>query len=107
MRNGFYTIQEQYKGDMPGFLEALDNIEVELPICIDSSGDPAVASVGSFLQGFCGELAKYFCRECDLPIGILYDQDNEGLHPRFQCIHGSLHDILSGRPWYYRRPGPV
>lgn len=74
MRNGFYTIQEQYKGDMPGFLEALDNIEAQLPICIASSGDPAVVSVGSFLQGFCGELAKHFNRERDLPIGILYDQ---------------------------------
>lgn len=73
MRNGFYILQEQYKGDTSGFLKALDNIEAELPIRIDASGDLATVSVGSFLQGFCGELAKYFHRECSLPIGILYD----------------------------------
>lgn len=73
MRNGFYILQEQCKGDMSAFLEKLDSIETELPITIDASGDLATVSVGSFLQGFCGELAKYFHRECDLPIGILYD----------------------------------
>lgn len=73
MRNGFYTLQEQCKGDMPAFLEKLDSIETELPITIDASGDLATVSIGSFLQGFCGELAKYFNRECGLPIGILYD----------------------------------
>ena len=73
MKNGFYTLQEQCKGDMPAFLEKLDSIETELPITIDASGDLATVSIGSFLQGFCGELAKYFKRECDLPIGILYD----------------------------------
>lgn len=73
MKNGFYGLQEQYKGNMPGFLKALDNIEAELPISIDKDGDPAIVSVGSFLQGFCGELAKHFEREYGLPIGILYD----------------------------------
>ena len=79
MRNGFYILQEQYKGDTSGFLKALDNIEAELPIRIDASGDLATVSVGSFLQGFCGELAKYFHRECSLPIGILYDSDGAGM----------------------------
>lgn len=73
MKNGFYGLQEQYKGNMPGFLKALDNIEAELPISIGKDGDPAIVSVGSFLQGFCGELAKYFGRESSLPIGVLYD----------------------------------
>lgn len=73
MRNGFYILQDQYKGDTSGFLDALDNIDAELPICIDDSGDPAQVSVGSFMQGFCGELAKHFEREYGLPIGILYD----------------------------------
>ena len=98
MRNGFYTIQEQYKGDMPGFLEALDNIEAELPVCIASSGDPAVVSVGSFLQGFCGELAKYFERECSLPIGILYDSgDTELLHVFNVFTEGSTTYYLDAR----------
>ena len=96
MRNGFYTIQEQYKGDMPGFLKALDNIEAELPICIDSSGDPAVVSVGSFLQGFCGELAKYFNRECGLPIGILYDQDGIDI-----CLLHVFNVFTEGSTTYY------
>lgn len=73
MLNGFYSLQEQYKDNMPGFLEALDNIEAELPISINKDGDPAIVSVGSFLQGFCGELSKYFGRESGLPIGVLYD----------------------------------
>lgn len=96
MRNGFYTIQEQYKGDMPGFLEALDNIEAQLPICIASSGDPAVVSVGSFLQGFCGELAKHFNRERDLPIGILYDQDGTDI-----CLLHVFNVFTEGSTTYY------
>lgn len=79
MRNGFFALQEQYKGDTSGFLKALDNIEAELPIRIDAFGDLATVSVGSFLRGFCGELAKYFHRECSLPIGILYDPDGAGM----------------------------
>lgn len=75
MRNGFYALQEKYKGNTPGFLEALENIDAELPIQIDEGGDLAVVSVGSFMQGFCGELAKYFNRECGLPIAILYAPD--------------------------------
>lgn len=98
MRNGFYTIQEQYKGDIPGFLEALDGIEDVLPVCIDSSGDPALVSVGSFLQGFCGELAKYFERECGLPIGILYDSgDTELLHVFNVFTEGSTTYYLDAR----------
>lgn len=88
MRNGFYILQEQYKGNMSAFLEKLDNIEAELPIPIDDSGDLATVSVGSFLQGFCGELAKYFHRECttkyfqrdcSLPFGILYDPNGKDM----------------------------
>lgn len=98
MRNGFYALQEQYKGDTFAFLKALDNIEAELPICIDSSGDPAVVSVGSFLQGFCGELAKYFERECGLPIGILYDSgDTELLHVFNVFMEGSMTYYLDAR----------
>ena len=82
MRNGFYVLQEQYKGNMSAFLERLDSIESDLPIPIDEAGDLASVAVGSFLQGFCGQLAKYFHRECtmkifqrdcNLPFGILYD----------------------------------
>lgn len=96
MKNGFYALQEQYKGDTFAFLKALDNIESELPICIDSSGDPAVVSVGSFLQGFCGELAKYFNRERDLPIGILYDQGGTDI-----CLLHVFNVFTEGSTTYY------
>lgn len=96
MRNGFYALQEQYKGDTFAFLKALDNIEAELPICIDFSGDPALVSVGSFLQGFCGELAKYFERECGLPIGILYDTDGTDI-----CLLHVFNVFTEGSTTYY------
>ena len=91
MRNGFYILQEQYKGDTSGFLDALDNIDAELPICIDDSGDPAQVSVGSFLQGFCGELAKYFEREYGLPIGIRRILPGRPRHyGRLQAVYGAV-----------------
>lgn len=96
MRNGFYTLQEQCKGDMPAFLEKLDSIETELPITIDASGDLATVSVGSFLQGFCGELAKYFNRECGLPIGILCDSDGIDI-----CLLHVFNVFTEGYTTYY------
>lgn len=96
MRNGFYGLQEQYKSNMPGFLKALDNIEAELPISIGKDGDPAIVSVGSFLQGFCGELAKYFNRECGLPIGILCDSDGIDI-----CLLHVFNVFTEGSTTYY------
>lgn len=100
MRNGFYTLQEKYKGDTSGFLKALDSIEAELPIQIDESGDLATVAAGSFLRGFCGELAKYFERECSLPIGILYDPnatDIRLLHVFNVFTEGSVSYYLDAR----------
>lgn len=100
MKNGFYGLQERYKGNMPGFLKALDNIEAELPISIDKDGDPAIVSVGSFLQGFCGELAKYFGRESGLPIGVLYDPNGTDirlLHVFNVFVDGSTSYYLDAR----------
>lgn len=96
MKNGFYGLQVQYKGNMPGFLKALDNIEAELPISINKDGDLAVVSVGSFLQGFCGELAKYFNRECGLPIGILCDSDGIDI-----CLLHVFNVFTEGSTTYY------
>lgn len=57
---------------MDDFLRAMDQIEAELPVsCSASSDDPAVVSIGSFLQGFCGNLARYFHDKYNLPIGVL------------------------------------
>lgn len=100
MRNGFYILQEACKGDMPTFLEELDNMQAELPIQIDEDGDLAVVSVGSFLQGFCGELAKYFEREYGIPIGILYDPsgaDIRLLHVFNVFTEGSVTYYLDAR----------
>lgn len=96
MRNGFYILQEACKGDIPAFLEELENMQAELPIQIDGDGDLAVVSAGSFLQGFCGELAKYFNRECGLPIGILYDQDGTDI-----CLLHVFNVFAEGSTTYY------
>jgi len=57
---------------MDDFLQAMDQIESELPVsCSASSDEPAVVSIGSFLQGFCGNLARHFHDKYNLPIGVL------------------------------------
>lgn len=71
MKTTLYFVQERYQ-NMDDFLLALDQVESELPAsCSGSSYDPAVVSIGSFLQGFCGNLARYFHAKYGLPIGIL------------------------------------
>lgn len=105
MRNGFYALQEQYKGNMSAFLEKLDSIEAELPIPIDESGDLASVAVGSFLQGFCGQLAKYFHRKCtakyfqrdvSLSFGVLYDPNGTDM----RLIH-VFNVFTEGSTMYY------
>lgn len=97
MKNGFYTLQDQYKNNMNGFLEALDSIEAELPIRISAADDDfATVSVGSFLQGFCGELAKFFYREHGLTIGILYDPAGTDM-----CLCHVFNVLIAGSTTYY------
>lgn len=72
MKTGYYFKQEAYGNDMNGFLAYLDSIESELPVsCSLATNEPAVVSIGSFLQGFCGNLARYFQDQYDLQVGVL------------------------------------
>ena len=80
MKNGFYHLQDEYAGNIPAFLDALDGIESDITVQL-KSGESRLApvSVASFMLGFCGELAMYFHRKYGFEIGILQDED-ELLH---------------------------
>ena len=81
MHTGFYDLQIRCQGDMSIFLEILDSIEKELPVsvCADCF-EPAIVTVGSFLQGYCVSLAKKFADRFKLPAAVLIDQDGELVH---------------------------
>lgn len=72
MKTGLYFVQEKFQGRMQEFIGSLDSIEEELSVsCSEQENDPAVVSIGSFLQGFCGNLASYFHERNGLPVGVL------------------------------------
>lgn len=80
MKNGFYHLQDEYAGSIPAFLDALDDIEANIPVQFKSGESiTAPVSVASFMLGFCGELAMYFHRKYGYEIGLLQDED-ELLH---------------------------
>lgn len=88
MKNGFYHLQDEYAGNIPAFLDALDDIESDITVQL-KSGETMLApvSVASFMLGFCGELAMYFHRKYGFEIGILQDEDD--LHHVFNVISPS------------------
>lgn len=81
MFTDFYELQHVYRGDMQGFFNRLDSIETELRLTDSKVPDePLSVSVGSFLQGFCVNLAKEFNRKYGLPIAVLTDETGELVH---------------------------
>lgn len=81
MFTGFYELQRTYHGDMQVFFDRLDSIETELRLTDSKAPDePLSVAVGSFLQGFCVNLAKEFNRKYGLPIAVLTDETGELVH---------------------------
>lgn len=88
MKTTLYFMQEKYS-DIDEFLDKLDEFEGELTVsCSPDDDTPAVVSIGSFLQGFCGNLARYFHEEYHLPIGVL-SANGEMMHVfNYACKDG-------------------
>jgi len=88
MKNGFYHLQDEYVGSIPAFMDALDEIDANIPVQFKSGESiTAPVSVASFMLGFCGELAMYFHRKYGFEIGLLLDGDD--LHHVFNVISPS------------------
>lgn len=69
MYNGFYEMQQSFTGNTRGFMEALDNIEAELPL--------TPVSIGSFLQGgFHGHLALRLADTHGLDVCAMHDGED-------------------------------
>ncbi len=88
MKSGFYDLQENFSGDMRGFLDSLDSIEAELSINISLEPgvfEPAVVGVGSFMQGYCGHLALRMADTYGLDIYAI--QANGELTHIFNTFH--------------------
>ena len=78
---GFYRIQIECRGNMREFTDRLEEMEATLPVSIaEERFEPAVVSVGSFLQGYCVHLAKALRAKCGLPAFALVDRGGELVH---------------------------
>ena len=78
---GFYRIQIECRGNMREFIDRLEKIEATLPVSVSKEQfEPAVVSVGSFLQGYCVHLAKALRAKYGLPAFALVERSGELVH---------------------------